>query len=216
MLEKDYLMRMIQQLTIVLAKILFNKDISNYDLALEEIDDAFKSLLGWDTDFTTSLSSLELFEKLELIDGKQWEKCLVAAELINQEAQVYSLKRGFSPMIIDLYKKAFLFYLQVVENAKNYDTETCFGNLEYIANILVEEELSAVFKYSLSTYFELSGQFDRAENIYYELLEEKEQGIREKIKEFYTRLLTRADAELEAGNLPRTEIEDGQRHLTKM
>ena len=216
MLEKDYLMRMIQQLAIVLAKILFNKDISNYDLALEEIDDAFKSLLGWDTDFTTSLTSLELFEKLELIEGKHWEKCLVAAELINQEAQVYELKRGYSPLITDLYKKAFLFYLQVIENEQNYNTERCFRNLEYIANILLEEDLPVDFKYSLCKYFELSDQFDRAENIYYELLDEKESGAKEKIKDFYTRLLARTDAELEAGNLPRNEILEGQRHLTKM
>jgi len=214
MLEKDYLMRMIQQLSIVLAKIIFNKDIQNYDLSLEEIDDAFKSLLGWDTDFTTSLTSLELFEKLDLIDGKHWEKCLVAAELINQEAQVYELKRGFSPMISDLYQKAFLFYLQVVENKRDDNTERCFRNLEYIVNILIEEDLPADFKYSLCKYFELSGQFDRAENIYYELLEENESGVKEKINEFYVRLLGKTDAELEAGNLPRNEIEEGQRHLT--
>ncbi len=216
MLEKDYLMRMIQQLTIVLAKILFNKDIRNYDLALKEIDDAFKSMLGWDHDFATSLTSLELFDKLELIDGKYWEKCLVAAELINQEAQVYELKRGRSPLITDLYIKAFLFYLQVVENAQNYNTENCFLNLEYIANILVNEELSPDFKYRLCGYFELSGRFDRAENIYFELFEAKEPRALDKITEFYNRLLSRTDAELESGNLPRHEIEEGRRYLDKI
>ncbi|MBN2413918.1 hypothetical protein JXQ31_19750 [candidate division KSB1 bacterium] len=216
MLEKDYLMRMIQQLTVALAKILFNKDIRNYDLALKEIDDAFKSMLGWDHDYASSLTSLELFDKLELIDGKYWEKCLVAAELINQEAQVYELKRGRSPLITDLYIKAFLFYLQVVENAQNYNIDNCFFNLEYIANILVNEELSPDFKYRLCRYFELSNQFDRAENIYYELMEEQEKDAKKKINDFYKRLLSRTDAELESGNLPRHEIEEGQRYLNKM
>jgi len=216
MLQKDYIMRMIQQLSIVLAKILFNKDIKNYELALEEIDDAFKSLLGWNTDFTTSLTTLELFDKLKLIDGRYWEKCLVAAELINQEAQVYELKRGYSPLITDLYKKAFLFYLQVIENAENFNADNCYKNLEYIANVLIKDEITADFKYHLCKYFELSGQYARAEDVYYELLEAKDTDAKEKIKDFYSRLLTKSDAELESGNLPRNEIGEGQKILQKM
>jgi hypothetical protein len=48
MIQKDYIMRMIEQLSVVLMKILFNKEIKNYAQALFEIDSAYKNLLGFD------------------------------------------------------------------------------------------------------------------------------------------------------------------------
>lgn len=46
MIERDYIMRMIQMLTAVLAKVLLQMDLKQYETALEEIDQNGKKFLG--------------------------------------------------------------------------------------------------------------------------------------------------------------------------
>jgi len=47
-------------------------------------------------------------------------------------------------------------------------------------------------------------------------MDAKDTDAKEKIRDFYSRLLTKSDAELESGNLPRNEIMEAQKILQKM
>jgi len=208
MIHRDYIMRLIEQMVAVLARVLFNKEIRNYDQALQEIDNALKEMFGWGTDFTTTLSAGDLLAHLENVEGQYWEKCLVAAELINEEAQVFALKNGHSPMITDLYYKAFTFYFNAVQNAGDYPIGPYKYKLEQLAGLLAQEDLPE-HKIRLCEYYEWCGNYARAEDIYYELLEIDHPGMIPLLNAFYQRLLTKSDAQLATGNLPRNEVQDG-------
>jgi len=201
-------MRLIEQMIAVLARILFNKEIRNYDQALVEIDNALKAMFGWGTDFTTTLSAGDLLARLETVEGQYWEKCLVAAELINEEAQVFALKNGHSPMITDLYYKAFIFYFNAVQNAGDYPVGPYKYKLEQLAALLAQEDLPE-HKSRLCEYYEWCGNYARAEDIFFELLETDRASIIPHLNAFYQRLLTKSDAQLVKGNLPRHEVQDG-------
>jgi len=208
MIHRDYIMRLIEQMVAALTRILFNKQIHNYDQALQEIDNALKAMFGWGADFTTTLSAGDLLAHLETVEGQYWEKCLVAAELINEEAQVFALKNGRSPMITDLYYKAFIFYFNAVQNAGDYQIGPYKYKLDQLATLLAQEDLLE-HKSRLCEYYEWCGNYARAEDIYYELLETDRAGIMPLLDAFYQRLLLKSDAQLAAGNLPRNEALEG-------
>jgi hypothetical protein len=67
-------------------------------------------------------------------------------------------------------------------------------------------------------FYEQNGDFARAENVLFELLEEY--GVTETViphgVAFYERLLARSDFELSSGGLPRDEVEAGLRELRTM
>ncbi len=72
--------------------------------------------------------------------------------------------------------------------------------------------------YSLFLYNEQQGQFAKAEDLLYELKERKADRTlniqwTDEAECFYKRLLEKTEEELEAGNLPRPEIEDALRKL---
>lgn len=57
MIQKDYIMRMIEQLTKVLAKVIFNKKEENYKVASIAVDDAFNTILGLNYDTVKLINS---------------------------------------------------------------------------------------------------------------------------------------------------------------
>ena len=58
----DYIMRLIEQFSLVLARILFKKNTQKYIEALSEIETAYQHLLGLDARQVHSLSFEELIE----------------------------------------------------------------------------------------------------------------------------------------------------------
>ncbi len=55
----------------------------------------------------------------------------------------------------------------------------------------------------------MTGRFGKAEDALYELLQHRFPNIRPEFEAFYERMLARQDQELETGNLPRSEIDEG-------
>ncbi|HEV2660598.1 MAG TPA: DUF6483 family protein, partial [Ktedonobacteraceae bacterium] len=66
----------------------------------------------------------------------------------------------------------------------------------------------------LFAYYELSGQYARAEDTLFDLLETgNNREMVESGRAFYTRLLAKSDADLQAGNLARDEVDEGLAQL---
>ena len=64
-------------------------------------------------------------------------------------------------------------------------------------------------------YFAARGHFARAEDALFAWLESGDEKARTEGLDFYDRLLTLDDAELERGDLPRIEVEQGRREFIK-
>ena len=215
MLEKDYIMRMIQQLSIVLAKIIFNKEIKNYEQALLEIDKSLNSLLGINRNKVAEMTENELFDYLDKIDGEKAEKYFVLAELLREEGEICELNNRGDFLTSFYYEKAFTFYIQ----AFRYN-DTCPGEnllkLKFVAEKLLADEL---YEEKISSkwflYYERIGQNNNAEDVLFHLLDDGFLELKSKGREFYNRLLQKADKELESGGLSRQEIRESLVGLNK-
>ena len=64
MIERDYLMRMIQMLAQVLARILFLKNKREYPESIAEIQKASKKILGIEIDVLGRLSDVQMIDLL--------------------------------------------------------------------------------------------------------------------------------------------------------
>ena len=60
MIERDIIMRMVQQLAAAIAKILVHKNLQQYEEAFKEIDDACRGLIGMKWDFLRTFSGDQL------------------------------------------------------------------------------------------------------------------------------------------------------------
>ena len=88
MVNKDYIMRLIEQLSQAIAKILFNIENKNYDAAINEINLSYKGLTGFDPSLVNSLSDQEIISFLTKGKTADPEKCLVIARLLRAEAEL--------------------------------------------------------------------------------------------------------------------------------
>lgn len=119
MIEKDYFMRLIQQLFDALQKIVNNIDTNDTEEAKQQITDSY-ALLGKDAQFfrTTSIDELLTFFKTQ--EGDPLKKAEIVAELLYLDAQlqtdvVTELK------ILSSSKSLFEYY---VKQSKEYSFET--------------------------------------------------------------------------------------------
>ena len=93
MIRQDYIMRMIEQLIKVLAKILFNKKEGSFQEAINNIDTAFKNILGLDFNLLNALSAKDIISLLEMAkDNASINiKCIVLAKLLKERTDIENL-----------------------------------------------------------------------------------------------------------------------------
>ncbi len=115
--ERDYIMRMIQQLSVVMAKVLFNQELKQYDRAHAEIDAAFRTLLKMESGelYETPIDELVArFDTPEL----GWQGFIAAAELFYKDAEISELNGEPEAFFVDSLTKALRLYLEGFERAE--------------------------------------------------------------------------------------------------
>jgi len=122
MIERDYIMRLIQQFSIVLSRILFNVKIENYDQALREIEQAYRTLLNRDQNFALHTPLPELIAEFETRGERGWEQAFIIAELLRQEGEICELKGDLAFTAETLYAKSLALYSALFEHQERYKT----------------------------------------------------------------------------------------------
>jgi len=212
MYQRDYIMRMIEQLGVFLTRILKLKEAEKFDAARMEIDRAGKTLLGLDMSLIRALSDEKIISLLQPTGSLDSGKCLLIAELLREEGDICE-RQGKEEERYTCYSKSLSLYLEAL--AVNAD----FRNQEYLTKInaliqrLQQFTLLSHIDEKLFHYFEMTGEYAKAENHLFLLLETDHPEILEEGIRFYERLLAKSDRELEQGNLPREEVEEGLRVL---
>ncbi len=216
MIEKDYLLRLIQQFTAVLAKIIFNKKIQNYDQAFVEIDKALNGLLGLTHADALSLPVDRLLQMLRESAGDFSEKCYVLAELLRQDGEISELGHKNQFLARQNYERSLFFYLETLAVDQHFQHAEIHDKMKLLSEKLAND-LQYQFGASrvLFRYFETIGEFAQAENLLFRLLENREPDILDQGLAFYQRLAAKSEAELTAGKLNRAELHEGLAALQK-
>ena len=212
MISKDYIMRMVEQFTNALSKILFEKDKKNYKEARFEISNSFQNILGLDYELVSIVPTEDLMKFLKFDDRISNDKCLIAAELYRLDAEIFELQNEFESSIKN-YKYSLFLFLEAYLNQVRKNTDEIDSKIELIIMKLNQFEISNDLKKRMAKYYELTQSNSKAEDIIFDLAKSHADNFIQYSREFYSRLMLKDDEELKVGNLPKEEILEGLQEL---
>jgi len=210
--RRDYLMNMIEQMTEAVGQILQLKRELKHQEALLVIDELLDKRFGISGNLIRSLSDKDLMAVLTTNGVIETDKLQAIAVTLKQESELHG-ELGNEDASFSSGLKA----LQLFMRLSLVGAEPTIVNPSKEAEQLLEQlkayELPPHAKLLQAEWLEGEGQFARTEDVLYELLED---GIvtSEEVEGYYRRLLFYEDERLEAGGLPREEVQYGLDSLT--
>ena len=214
--KQDFIMRLLEQLQGTLPYILDMAKSGNYAEAHGMIDQVCRELIGVSSAGLVRLTDADILRELQADATVAWEeKAFFLATMLKEDADIYE-KEKLEEESGARYNTAVLLYIHTaLHDPERTDEYT--ESITEIATILREYELPAQTYAALMTFYETIGDFAEAEDILYEWLDaETSDDTLHPVavgEAFYGRLLQKSDVELEAGNLPRAEVEAALQEL---
>jgi hypothetical protein len=112
---------MIEQLGKFLAQVLFERKAGNHQQALSILESTGSTILGFDFNLLDSLSEKEIKDLfgIAMDSTTAGMKCVVAARLLKEKAELRELIDGNRDQAISNYRKALNLYISGISNMKN-------------------------------------------------------------------------------------------------
>jgi hypothetical protein len=216
MIREDYVLGWIKRFVRLLAEIAGLVKADQHRAAAQRIDLALRELLGLGADSLQSLSEGEIMARLTLGEATQLvrEKCLILATLLDHLGTVLAGQDRHSEAR-ECLLKALHILLGIMLQPDNPALPEYAPRVETLCEKLANTDLPSRTYAALMLYHEQIGLFAKAEDDLFALREAAptDADVVEMGVAFYQRLLARDDAALDAGNLPRAEIEAGLAEL---
>ena len=212
MLRRDYILRMIEEWGAMLRRTRKQIEAGDHPGASEELDKAFLELVGTGAEAVSRLSETELLARLTM-EGPTHvvrEKALILVGLLQQAGEVH-VAAGREAQGQECWIKALDVLLTLQLQDADFELPEFVPKIDWLRDELSGVELPLQTLAALWRHYERIGAYGRAEDALAELLEAEPANpdLIVEAKAFYQRLLQQSDSNLEAGNLPRTEVEAG-------
>lgn len=211
MIQRDYVLRLIEQFFEALRRALSQRDAKHYSQALETLRNAYRSFLGAGAEFVDSQTADDLIASMR--DGLLGpEQLAMAAKLLKEEAHLRE-ETDQPDRAVECRRKALRLYLEVFCGPGAPRLESFFEEIEELAESLAVDGIPLDSARLLPLYWERAGRFGEAEDALFNAADSApaDDPLWAIGSGLYERLLELSDRELEDGELPRGEVEDGAR-----
>ena len=222
MMQRDYILRLIEQLGQVWAALYTLVTKGQFAEGLLLIDQALQRLLGFSLAEAEALSADDLIALIRLGSSRLEENIIadqltVLASLLREAAEIYAIQ-GDADRADNQRLKALHLFLAALTGKGSPSSPHAGEAVEPLLHQLSEYDLPARVKDVLWQHFERVGQFAKSEDWLFELLEsdQAEPDTLARGIAFFERLLERSDEELIQGDLPREEVLAGLAQLQAM
>ena len=210
MFQKDYIMRMIEQLANVLAKVMGFKVSNRIEEIHPVLNEALYDFTGLSEAAIECLSYKDLIDLVSGFDQINPAKCYILAELLKAKADAFASSSELNKSF-NLYLKSFNIYAEVLLSNNKSDFEPNYNTIDETISIIRQFQLPYETQKLRFRYYERVMNYDKAEDVLFELLD---QGAYQKIMlsegiAFYERLKKVKPEDLEKGNLPLEEVVEG-------
>src|SRR5579883_3312077 len=109
MAQRDYIIRMFEEMSRVIAQIVYQREMKDYQAAHELIDEQLKQTVGMGSGFLLSLSDETLLSMLTTLGTLNVEKCWLVALLLKAEGDIYADEQDESMSYYSYLKACNLF-----------------------------------------------------------------------------------------------------------
>jgi len=223
LVQRDYILRIFEQMGQVVAIVIGLKKNGEPAEAMKVMNDSLQGLVGFDLDDIERLGAEDLIQMVrlsrsgsssaaEVVPGQ----LAVIAGLLVEAAGVYEMQGEPARADVARIKALHLYLVILTEERLAHDV--AMDGVSPLIEQLSEYALPFELTVLLWRYHEQVGDYARAEDCLFELLEEY--AVTDTVVPhgvaFYQRLLALSDSELTSGGLPRDEVEAGLRELESM
>lgn len=229
MFRKDYLLRMMEEMTEAIGKAFTLRQQRKHTEALTELDELLRRQFGMNSSLLNSLPVDDVIEMFRFRGVIEVDNLQQAARLIEEEAYIFGEKakvegiddqerRDAEDEQWIRFMKVLHFYLYALNHGADKKLLDAPERVEAILEQTKEYELPPKTEKQLALYREQQGKFDLAENSWYRILRSQDQlpvDYRGDVIAFYERLIQLEDEQLVNGGLPRDEVEEGLAELHK-
>ncbi len=213
MFKDDYIMKMVRQAGRIFARVVNRVRDNAIDEAEEIAEAAAQEFVGIGLFEAERDSADNLAARLSPREQGGVGELLMLADLLRAKALIYEHD--------DNEEAAFcarLLALQIrLKLAIGFDLSNAHldSTVSDLSAQLEEYVLPTPTVYQLFVYYEKTQQYDEAEEVLWELVNEHiaEQDMIQEGLAFYERLLQKTDSELSVGNMDREEVQDGFNEL---
>ena len=136
MTQKDYIIRIAEDVGRALAQIIYHKEIQDYQGALSIIDELYRQTLGAGSDFLHVISEETLLAMLTLLGVLNVEKALLIATLLKAEGDIFEVQ-GHPDEAYESHLKSLNLFLEILLREDNLhdlrlspEVEDLLGKLE--------------------------------------------------------------------------------------
>lgn len=207
MLRRDYLVRMIEEMTEVLGKVFGLKQQKKKVEALWALDELYKGQFRLSSQLLETLSAQDIVRLFQTGGEVEADKLQSLARLLKEEGDVYE-GSGEPDEGASRWLKSLHLYLTAALHGAERSLWDLPGAISELQALLKEYRLPPDTEWLVLRWEESEGRFDLAENALYRLLKEGGATKADAIR-FYRRLLTLTPETLAAGGLPIEEVEEG-------
>ena len=219
MIRQDYLLRMIQDFFAMLSRLSALKREQQWEAAAGTLDEELKRLAGDGAQSLAGLSETELLARL--IQGEPTQvvqqKVLMLATLFSEAGEIAAAEHR-SDESRAFYLKGLRLLLDTLAQEEILECPAFVPKAEAFVRALSDQPLPLAIQARLMQHYERTGDFAKAEDALFAMLdsEPEQPGLAEFGVAFYQRLQSKSDAALNAGNLPRPELEASLQELRQL
>lgn len=217
MSQKDYILRIAQELGSALAQVLYNRQIKDYTAAHRLIDAQSQQIFGMGIGFMRSVPEETLLSMLTSFDTLDTEKCWVLAILLKAEGDIYEDQGNASESYYS-YIRSLNLFLEVLLLGTSSGDKNIIPEIDDLLSRLSDYDLPIRTRLLLFRYFDHAHKYARAENLLFEMLETN--GSNEDILaygiSFYRQISMKSDAALRADNFSKEKAIKGLSQLEKL
>ena len=221
MVNKDYILRLAEHFGRELAIIIGLRQRNQHQESLYAIDEMLLRTTGFTSGLINTTSEEMLLNLLAPLGKLNVEKCLWIIVLLNEEGESYlALERPDDGYY--RYLKSLNLTLELLLRGYDVRDIDLMAFAETLLNKLADYEIPAQTREKLSQCYEQAGWYARAEDVLFEMIEDESipdaeaRQITTYGKAFYQRLLSKSNADLQAGNLSRAEVQEGLAALEQL
>lgn len=209
-MQRDYLMRMIWQFTDMLGQMGGARKQRKAGLVEVKMEEWLGSNLGLSLKLIRALSDKDLIQLLTGGRPVESDKLIMVGRLLREDGELAEMQAGPEAAYSPYNKGLKLLLLAHEQGIEKVDYLDLPAETEWLINKLAPYSLDGEVLKGISRFYEETGRYAEAENHLFEWLElpdAEAEAIRYGTA-MYNRLLALPDDQLEAGKLPRDEIEE--------